>query len=201
MADPGTAPFLPDTDQPSPHSRWNRAARVLWAIVRVCLFRLIPGPLHVLRCAILRAFGADISLRAHVHPSVRIWAPWNLAMSAHACLGPDVRCYNVAPIRLGAHATVSQGVHLCAASHDYTDPKMPVIAAPITIEAGAWVAADAFVAMGVTIGQNAVIGARSVVLEDMPAGMVCVGHPCRPMKRRFPAGCDRAVPPAGEVAP
>jgi putative colanic acid biosynthesis acetyltransferase WcaF len=185
-----TRDFVPDYDQPSPHGLRNKLGRVAWLGAWLLFFRLTPTPLHVLRCFVLRLFGADVSLRAHVYPSVRIWAPWNLEMAAGACLGPDVLCYNVARVRLGAHATVSQRAHLCAASHDYRDPKMPVIAAPITIESGAWVAADAFVAMGVRIGRNAVIGARAVVTKDMPPGMICVGHPCRPVKPRFPAGAE-----------
>jgi putative colanic acid biosynthesis acetyltransferase WcaF len=185
-----TVDFVPDGDQPSPHGLANKLGRVAWSVVWLIAFRYTPTPLHVVRCLVLRLFGANVSLRAHVYPSVRIWAPWNLEMAAHACLGPEVLCYDVAPIRLGAHATVSQRVHLCAASHDYRDPRMPVVSAPITIESGAWVAADAFVAMGVRIGRNAVIGARSVVTKDMPAGMVCVGHPCRPVKPRSPAGAE-----------
>jgi len=37
---------------------------------------------------------------------------------------------------------------------------------------------------GVTIGEGAVIGARSVVTRDVPAWMVCAGHPCVPIKER-----------------
>ena len=53
-----------------------------------------------------------------------------------------------------------------------------------------WIAADAFIGPGVTIGEDAVIGVRSVVLKDMPKGMVCVGHPCVPLKPR----CLQTVP-------
>jgi putative colanic acid biosynthesis acetyltransferase WcaF len=49
---------------------------------------------------------------------------------------------------------------------------------------GVWIAADVYVAPGVTIGDNAVIGARSSVFDDMPPGMVCYGYPCKPIKSR-----------------
>ena len=174
-----------DSDQPSPHSMANKVGRLLWGLARFLLFRPSPKPLHRFRVLILRLFRADVDWTAIVHPSVDIWAPWNLTMGPHSCLAPRVACYNVARITIGDTATVSQNVHLCGASHDYKDPKFPLIRGPITIGEGAWVCADAFVAMNVRIGKNAVIGARSVVTRDMPEGMVCAGFPCVPLKPRF----------------
>ncbi len=55
---------------------------------------------------------------------------------------------------------------------------------PIYIGDHAWIAAEAFVHPGVIIGEGCVIGARSVVNKDMPAWMVCAGHPCKPIKER-----------------
>lgn len=175
------------SDVPSPHTLRNRLGRALWAGGSV-LFRMVPTPLHGVRRAILRAFGAKLAPRCYVYPSVRIWAPWNLEMGQHSSLGDRVICYNVAPIRVGAFATVSQYAHLCTASHDHADPAMPLTTAPIDIEEGAWVCADAFVSMGVRIGRNAVIGARAVVTKSMPANTVCVGFPCKPLKPRFAEG-------------
>ena len=48
------------------------------------------------------------------------------------------------------------------------------------IEDGAWVATDVFVAPGVTVGREAVVGARSSVFRDLPPAMICHGTPCRP---------------------
>src|SRR5205807_1552326 len=83
--------------------------------------------------------GAKIGRSAHVHSSVRIWAPWNLEMGDHSCLGCDVDCYSVARIRLAPHATVSQYSFLCTASHDIERLHLPLIAAPIDIGEGAWI--------------------------------------------------------------
>lgn len=133
----------------------------------------------------LRLFGARLHPTSRVYPTVRIWAPWNLELKADSCIGPNTICYNVDTIVLEQGALVSQNCHLCSASHDYRDPTFRLIHAPIRLGAGSWVCADAFVGMGVTIGDNAVIGARAVVLKDMPEGMVCGGFPCRPLKPRF----------------
>jgi putative colanic acid biosynthesis acetyltransferase WcaF len=62
---------------------------------------------------------------------------------------------------------------------------MPLQAAPIHIGENVWVAADVYVGPGVTIGDFSVVGARSVVTGDLPAHMICLGHPCRPVKDRL----------------
>lgn len=108
-------------------------------------------------------------------------------MEAHSCLADDVDCYCVAPITLGAHATVSQYSYLCAASHDHRDPSMQLIVAPIVIEPYAWVAADVFVGPGVRVGEGAVVGARSTVIQDVMPWTVVAGSPAtlRSARPRF----------------
>ena len=105
-------------------------------------------------------------------------------MDEHSCLGADVDCYCVACIHIGAHATVSQYSYLCTASHDFHRSDMPLITAPIVIEDQAWVCADVFVSMGVTIGQGAVVGARSTVTKSIPPWTVAAGNPARVVKAR-----------------
>jgi putative colanic acid biosynthesis acetyltransferase WcaF len=166
------------------HSVGNRVARVLWGVVWLLLFRPSPRPCHCWRRMLLRLFGAKIGKGVNVYPSCKIWAPWNLEMGDHSCLSFDVDCYCVAPIRIGANSTVSQYSYLCAASHDFTKAAMPLVTAPIVIEDQAWVCADCFVAMGVTIGQGAVVGARSNVTKSVPPWTVAAGNPAKVIRPR-----------------
>ena len=64
---------------------------------------------------------------------------------------------------IGARATVAQEAYLSAASHDFDDPNMPLVAAKITIGEDAFIGARAFVLPGVTVGPRAIIGACSIV--------------------------------------
>lgn len=105
-------------------------------------------------------------------------------MGEYAYLSHHVDCYCVAPVDVGAHATVSQYSFLCTATHGVDDPCMSVISAPITIEDQAWVCADVFVGPGVHIRQGAVAGARSSVFKDLPAWTICAGTPAAPIKKR-----------------
>ena len=162
----------------------NRVGRAVWGIVWTMLFRPSPRVFHAWRRTLLRFFGARIGRAVRIYPSARIWAPWQLEMDDFSCLGPDVDCYCVAPIRIEAHAVVSQYTYLCSASHDYERPDLPLITRPIVIGEGAWVAADAFVSLGVTIGAGAVVGARASVFKDVDPWTVVGGNPARVIRKR-----------------
>ncbi len=168
----------------SPHSFANRFARVAWALASSILFRLSPKPCHAWRRMLLRMFRANIGRGARVHPSCRIWAPWNLHMGDHSCLGPHSDCYCVAPISIGAHGTVSQYAYLCAASHDFEQPNMPLITAPIDIGSQAWICAGAFIGPGVSVAEGAVVGARAAVFHDVDPWTVVRGNPATLVRKR-----------------
>lgn len=55
-------------------------------------------------------------------------------------------------------------------------------ARPITVGDNVWIGAQACILPGVTIGNNSVIGAGSVVTKDIPANVVAGGNPCRILK-------------------
>jgi putative colanic acid biosynthesis acetyltransferase WcaF len=181
--------------RPSPHPLANRLARGLWGVAWLVLFRPTPRVLKGWRRAVLRAFGAQIGPGAVIQASARVWAPWNLTMGRHSCVGEWVNCYAVAPIRIGAYATVSQYSYLCAASHDIDSPDMALTTGPIEIGEHAWVAADAFIGPGVTIGEGGVVGARSSAFRDVPPWTVVAGNPARPLRSRSRAVAEHRRPP------
>ena len=170
--------------RPRVNTTSQRALRLAWGLVWLLLYRPSPRPMHAWRRMLLRLFGGRIGAGAHPYPSAKIWAPWNLVMGAHSCLGPDVDCYCVDRIELGEWATVSQYSYLCTATHDESDPAMPLVTAPVSIGARAWLCADVFVGPAVTIGDGAVIGARSSVFKDVPGWVVAAGTPPRILRKR-----------------
>ncbi len=174
---------------PSPWTLGEKLRRALWVLVQGTLFRWSPRPFHAWRRALLAAFGARFPTvpdapPARISPRARVHFPWKLEMHPGAMVGPGVHLYNLAPITLRLGANLSQDVHLCAGSHDFARWTMPLVAGPIVVGENVWIAAEVFVGPGVTLGELAVIGARSVVMRDQPPRMVCAGNPCRALRPR-----------------
>jgi putative colanic acid biosynthesis acetyltransferase WcaF len=166
----------------------HRLKRLAFQFTWSLLCRWTPVAAHSWRRTILRCFGARISPTAKVYPSVRIWYPQNLEMASYSCLAPEVNCYSMAPITLDAYALVSQGAYLCAGTHDVDDRHFQLVVKPIVIKANAWVAAEAFVGPGVTIGQGAVLGARAVAFRDLEPDTIYIGNPAKPLRKRKVSG-------------
>ncbi|MFC4390427.1 LbetaH domain-containing protein [Flavobacterium quisquiliarum] len=163
----------------------NKISRLIWNCVSIILFRPFVSRLFKKwRVFVLKCFGAKIEWSTHIYASVKIWAPWNLQMGANSSLGPNVDCYNQGNITIGANTVISQKTYLCASSHDYTKTDFPLILKPITIGNGVWVAADAFIGPGVSIEDNAIIAARSVVNKKVEKNAVMGGNPATLIKLR-----------------
>jgi len=177
------APFL-GQDCVTPYPRAAVLRRWLWLIVQSTLFRWSPRPWHPWRAWLLRCFGADIAGPVVIFPTAKIIFPHHLVLAPRSMVGPHVNLYNLAPIRLEYGANLSQFCHLCAGTHDFTRWSMPLVARPIVIGRNAWLGADVFVGPGVTVGELCVVGARSVVMKDLPARQICAGSPCRALRVR-----------------
>jgi putative colanic acid biosynthesis acetyltransferase WcaF len=156
----------------------------LWFTIQDTLFRFSPVPCYAFRRWLLKLFGCKIGEKVIVRPRARLHYPWRIEIGDYSSVGDDVWLYSIASIKIGSHSVISQRSFLCTASHDYLDPQFKTINEPIVVGDGVWIAADVFINPGVTIGDNAVIGARSSVFQDMPGDMICYGSPCRPVKKR-----------------
>lgn len=163
----------------------HRLLRLVWNMTWLLLASWTPPMMHPWRRFLLRLFGAKIEGKSDVRGSARVWYPPNLVMHNRTILAGYVNCYNMAPITIGEGTVVSQGAHLCAGSHDISDKNFQLIVKPISIGRDCWIAAEAFVGPGVTIGDRAVLGARGVAFKEIDAEYVYVGNPAQKLKQRF----------------
>ena len=153
---------------------------LLWWLVQAIAFPLTPHPFSGIRCWLLRLFGAKIGSGLVIRPTARFTYPWKIEIGDYSWIGDDVVLYSLDRIHIGQHCVISQKSYLCTGSHDIQDPAFKLMTASITIGNGVWIATDCFIAPGVEIGANSVIGARSSVFGNIPAQQVCWGSPCRP---------------------
>lgn len=167
---------------PYPFSYYVR--RALWNVVRVPLFHWSNPRWFGWRRWLLRRFGAKVADTAIIYPSVRIFHPWLFEIGHWTTLARKVVIYNLGPVTIGEHTIISQEAYVCAGTHDYTHPNLPLLRPPIRIGSGVWIAAQAFIGPNVTVGDNAVVAARAVVVKDVPAGMVVGGNPAKVIKPR-----------------
>ena len=178
-----TTTVIPRVPSKSLNSTRLKLKMALWWFIEGFLFRPSLHKMNGLRCFLLRFFGAKVGKNTFINSRAKIWYPWNLEIGSNGGIGFDALIYNLDKVIIEDYATVSQRVHINTGSHDYTNPAFPLVTRPIHIGAGAFIGADSYVGWGVNIGEMAVIGARSVVVSDMPSYTVSHGHPCRPYKK------------------
>ncbi|EPI2804284.1 sugar O-acetyltransferase [Vibrio vulnificus] len=137
------------------------------------------------RTAILRDLLAEVGENCYIEPPLR--ANWG----KHTHLGNNVYAnFNLTlvddtHIYIGNSVMIAPNVTIAAAGHPI-DPelrrKVAQFNIPVHIKDNVWIGANSVVLPGVTIGENSVIGAGSVVTKDIPANVVAVGNPCRVLR-------------------
>ena len=160
--------------------------RALWHICEIIFFRFFPTFLfRRWRLLVLRLFGAKVHPEANVYSSAQISCPWNLDLKKNSCIGPHVICENDVMLTIEEGATVSQYSYICTSSHDIYHYGFDLQSEPITIKKDAWVAAGSFIGKGLTIGEGAVVAAKSVVIKDVEPWTVVGGNPAKFIKMRM----------------
>ncbi len=156
----------------------------IWWIVQAILIRPSPQVLYGWRRFWIRLFGAKIGHNVLIRPSVKITYPWKVSIGDYSWIGNNVELYSLGPIQIGHHTVISQQSYLCTGSHDYDKPSFDIISKPVIVGNYCWLAADVYVAPGITIGDGSIIGARSSVFKDIPENLICYGNPARVIKKR-----------------
>jgi putative colanic acid biosynthesis acetyltransferase WcaF len=164
------------------HSPWTKKQRVkmlLWEYAWLFFCYWTPKPANRWRLFWLKVFGATIYGRPFVHQRARIQIPWHLTLFDRAALGDRANAYSLGRIEVHAHATIAQEVYLCTGSHDFDKKEKNLITAPIIIKEHAFVGARAFILPGITIGENSIVGAGSVVTKNVKANTIVKGNPAK----------------------
>lgn len=93
---------------------------------------------------------------------------------------------DTSPVHIGKNAFIAPGVCIACAGHGILPAQRAEgvsTSAPIIIEDDVWIGANATVIGGVTIGEGSIIGAGSVVVRDIPRGVIAVGNPARVLRK------------------
>lgn len=138
------------------------------------------GPNPVLK-ELLGTMGDGVFIEMPFHCAYGV----NLHLGENVYFNAGCAILDCADVRVGANSMFGPAVQIYTATHAF-DPEERAsgreTAQAITIGHHVWVGGGAILCPGVTIGDNAVIGAGSVVTRDIPANVVAVGNPCRVMR-------------------
>ena len=138
------------------------------------------------RAALLREMFAEIGEDCYIEPPLFCnWGGRHVHFGSHIYANFGLTLVDDTHIYVGDYTLFGPHVTVATAGH----PILPELRqqglqynAPIRIGKNCWIGAGALLMPGVTIGDNTVIGAGSVVTRDIPANVVAVGDPCRVLR-------------------
>lgn len=160
----------------------------IWCLVNNTLFRFTPSHFSVFRkyrVWLTRLFGSDIEYSCNLHPACKIEYPWNVSMGRLSSLGERSWIYAMNKITIGEKTCIGKGVQLLTGSHDVSSPSFRLVTKPVSVGAAVWVATNATVLPGITIGEGAVVGATASVYKDVEPWTVVGGNPAKVLKKRM----------------
>jgi acetyltransferase-like isoleucine patch superfamily enzyme len=167
---------------------WNRA-RIHWELASRQAFAR--WPLHGNVLESLRDGRLEIGANVLLEPNVWITmpAPARIRIGAGTFLNLGVMVAAAELVEIGEHCMFANGCLITDANHRFDDPDRPVpwqgftSKGPTRIGDNVWCGAHVVVTSGVTIGERCVIGAASVVTEDIPPHSVAAGAPARVLRQ------------------
>ncbi|WP_405780124.1 sugar O-acetyltransferase [Streptomyces sp. NBC_01378] len=128
---------------------------------------------------------ASVGEGVEVRPPLYVDYGSNITIGARTFVNYHLTALDVARITIGEDCQIGPNVQLLTPTHPVEpQPRRDKLEAalPITIGDNVWLGGGVIVCPGVTIGDNSVIGAGAVVTKDIPANVVAVGNPARPVR-------------------
>lgn len=156
----------------------------LWYMTNALIVRASWNPVMSIKLRLLRMFGAKLGKNIVLKNNVIIKSPWNLIVGDNCWIGENVWIDNLDKVVIGNNVCISQGALLITGNHDYTKSDMPYRNAPIKVEDGAWIGANATVTAGVAVAENSVLTVGAVVTHNTEPNMIYQGNPAKPIRER-----------------
>ena len=135
------------------------------------------------RAALLERMFASIGVGCYIEPPLRAnWGGANVTVGDNVYANFNLTLVDDGPITIGDNVMFGPNVVVTSAGH----PVLPELRRrgaqynlPVQIGDNVWIGSGVQIMPGVTIGENTVVGAGSVVTRDLPANVVALGVPCR----------------------
>ncbi|MDC8829737.1 sugar O-acetyltransferase [Alteromonas gilva] len=123
--------------------------------------------------------------RCQIEPGLRIEYGFNCVIGKGTFINYNATIIDACPVVLGNQVLIGPNtvISTVVGRHTIDTPAASETARPVKVGHRVWLAANVTLCAGVTIGDNAVIGAGSVVTQDVPANALCFGNPARQIRK------------------
>lgn len=149
---------------------------------RAVLHEINGQPDEEQRLALFRELLGRIGSGTFIQPPFACDYGYNLWIGDDAFVNFNTVILDCASVTIGDGTQIGPGVHLIAADHprDARSRRESLeLARPVSIGSNVWLGAGVIVLPGVSVGDDSVVGAGSVVTRDIPSGVMAIGSPCR----------------------
>ena len=121
-----------------------------------------------------------------IKPPFYVEYGYNVFLGKNVMLNYGCVILDVCPVRIGDHTLIGPGTHIYTACHSLNamERKADIEwGKPVIIGKNVWIGGNCCILPGITIGDNTIIGAGSVVTKDIPENVVAVGNPCKVIRK------------------
>lgn len=159
----------------TPWTLKQNIARTIWMTFGRILWLLLPAQ----RSRLIRLFGGRVGKNCVFASSVEVTIPWHVDIGNNVRVRSASVIYSLGEIRIGDDCVLDARTHLCAGTHDMSDPSFPLVRMPITLGDRCFLGIDTYVGPGVELGNGCLVWPRTSVYKSEPAGTALRGNPAR----------------------
>ncbi|WP_299670568.1 acyltransferase [uncultured Polaribacter sp.] len=163
------------------------------------IFAINLKPFLFVRTFILKITGISIEKNCFIDLGFRFLHPKNISIGNNVSLGHFNKIWAFNKVEIGNYVQTAIGLTIVSGGHETNDYSAKTINQEIIIEGENWIGANVTILGGVTIGKGTVVGAGSVVVKSLPAYSICVGNPCKVIRKRTPS--KSVISPFGNYEP
>lgn len=160
----------------TPWTLKQNITRTIW----MTFGRMAWVPFPSLRPRLIRLFGGKVGKNCTFATGVEVTIPWHVTIGDNVRVRSGAIIYSLGQIHIGNDSVLDSRAHLCAGTHDMSDPTFPLVRRPITIGARCLIGTDAYIAPGTELGDDCIVWPRASVYKNFPDGIALRGNPARP---------------------
>ncbi|KRM74780.1 DapH/DapD/GlmU-related protein [Secundilactobacillus collinoides] len=125
--------------------------------------------------------GNRLGAGSRITAPIRLIEPEKITIGKNVLIESNILCMAAGNIVIEDNVEIAADVRLISNNHDFHHRNL-LICKQVTLKKNCWIGADASILPGVTLGENAVVGAGAIVTHDVPDNAVVVGNPAKVIK-------------------